>query len=252
MNQSRRMRRRLAVKVRQKDPRTLSTAAKWQAALTRADDVAYMQLLETENTRLETENQVLKDQIRPRLIELPELHLQRVVNLDLERKLDALEAVRCDIEQLPEDLPGVIQLVEQLYPDRILFCAAAIKSAKAARINEVSSGIGLAWRLLRAMALVLYDLYMEGSADISRQFHARSGFELAMGEGPATKQNAELMQRRVIEHDGSFLDIGAHAKCGNREPKLLRVHYGFCTRCARVIVGHCGDHLVTAGTRKLT
>lgn len=65
MNQSRRMRRRLAAKVRQQDPKTLSTAARWNAALTRADDVRYMCLLETENTRLETENRVLKDQMCP-------------------------------------------------------------------------------------------------------------------------------------------------------------------------------------------
>jgi hypothetical protein len=252
MSQSRTIRRRLAARLRHADPETLNTAAKWKSVLARTDDAEYVQQLEAENIRLEKDNAVLKDQITPKLLELPELHAARLATLDLERKLYAIERVRADFEELPTDLPGVIELIVRFYPDRIVFTPAAIKSAAVARLNEVSSGVGAAWRVLRAMALTLHDLYMMGDTDMARSFQDRSGFELAHGEGRATKQDAELMRARVVEHEGAFIDVGAHVKYGHREPRLLRVHYAFCIDCARIVVGHCGDHLTTAGTRRLT
>jgi hypothetical protein len=236
----------------------LNTAAKWQAALARADDVEYMRLLEAENTQLaravealKQEKREIEEQLRPKLLELPELYAERLTSIDLERKLLAVEAVRPDIEQLPEDLPAVLQLIERMYPDRILFCDAARESARTARLNEASGGIGIAWRLLRAMALVLHDIYMEGAVDIARSFRDQSGFDLALGEGASTRNDIELMRSRFVEHAGTVVDVGAHTKYGNREPRLLRVHYAFCAHCVRIVVGHCGDHLETAGTRRV-
>lgn len=251
MNQSRRMRRRLAAMTRQGHAQALDTATKWRAALSRADDIDYMQALESENVRLESENRELKEQIQPQLAVLPELYAERLNAIDLERKLVALEAVRADIEQLPEDLPAVLQLIERLYPDRIFFSAVALESARTAKLNGWSGGVGIAWRLLRAMALTLHDLHLTGAADVMRRFQDQSGFELALGEGSATRRDSELMKSRVVEHDGGLLDVGAHVKYGSREPRLLRVHYGFCFHCGRIVIGHCGDHLTTAGTRRL-
>ncbi|HVZ33711.1 MAG TPA: hypothetical protein VG963_14870 [Polyangiaceae bacterium] len=250
MNQTRTIRRRLAAAIRRRDPDVLDTAAKWRVALARSSDVEYMQLLESENARLESENRALEEHVQPQLATLPELYVERLNAIDLERKLMAVEAVRADIEQLPEDLTDVIRLIERLYPDRIVFCGGALESARVAKINQVSGGIGIAWRLLRALAVVLHDLYLGGAADVARRFQDRSGFELALGEGSSTRQDAELMRRRFVQHDGAVIDIGAHAKYGHREPRLLRVHYGFCVHCLRLVVGHCGDHLPTAGSRR--
>src|SRR5688572_12454141 len=74
MSQSRTIRRRLAARLRHADPETLNTAAKWKSVLARTDDAEYVQELEAENVRLEKDNAVLKDQITPKLLELPELH----------------------------------------------------------------------------------------------------------------------------------------------------------------------------------
>jgi hypothetical protein len=251
MNPARRIRRYMAAKARQGNESALDTATKWQAALARADDIAYVELLESENARLERESRELKEQIQPQLAALPELYAERLNAIDLERKLAAVEAVRPDIDQLPEDLLAVLHLIQKLYPDRIIFSAAALESARVAKLNGWAGGVGVAWRLLRAMALTLHDLYIVGTADLARCFQDKSGFELALGEGSMTRRDGELMKSRLLEHDGTLLDVGAHAKYGNREPRLLRVHYGFCMRCVRIVVGHCGDHLTTAGTRRL-
>jgi hypothetical protein len=229
----------------------LSYAAKWKEALGRIDDVQYMQLLERENARIESESKALREDIQPKLVELPDIVDLRLKCYSLESKLQALETIRVDIEELPEDLTGVMKLIERLYPDRILFSPTALKSATIARINQVSSGVGIAWKILRAMALQLHDLHREGAADISRRFQDCSGFELARGEGPATRQDSELMRTRMIEHDGVSIDTSAHIKYGQRQPKLLRVYYGFCGECSRLVIGHCGDHLTTAGTRRI-
>lgn len=251
MNSSRRLRRRLAAQVRQGDPKALSHAAGWKDALGRIDDVHYMQLLEIENERIEKESKRLQENIQPLLVDLPEIIDLRQQIFALESKLHAVENSRVDIEELPEDLPGVMRLIERLYPDRMLFSPLATKSAEMAKINQVPSGVRITWKILRAMALILHDLYKEKATDIARRFQDRSGFELARGEGHATRQVAELMRTRTVEHGGTFIDTAAHVKYGEREPKLLRVYYGFCDDCERLVIGHCGDHQTTAGTRRI-
>jgi hypothetical protein len=59
-------------------------------------------------------------------------------------------------------------------------------------------------------------------------------------------QDAEFAPRQWT------IDVGvvAHIKFGSKAPRLLRIHFALDRDSQRVIVGHCGDHLDTAGTRR--
>ncbi|MEO8182934.1 MAG: hypothetical protein ABI895_29230 [Deltaproteobacteria bacterium] len=61
MNQSRRMRRRLAAKRRHVKPKALNAAAGWRDTVVRVDTIQCAHLLEPENTKLVAENKALKE-----------------------------------------------------------------------------------------------------------------------------------------------------------------------------------------------
>lgn len=108
----------------------------------------------------------------------------------------------------------------------------------------------IAWKLLHSLATVLPDLMFSDNqaGDISAQFKTATGFEMSMSEGKLTKANARLVSSRVVSFDGKQWDITPHAK--SDKSKHLRVHFALDHDKKRVIVGHCGDHLETAGTRR--
>jgi hypothetical protein len=58
------------------------------------------------------------------------------------------------------------------------------------------------------------------------------------------------MALRRVRYDGQDVDITPHVKWGNRVPKLLRVHFYVDRQKGKLVIGHCGDHLDTYGTRR--
>ncbi len=192
-----------------------------------------------------------KDQIRA--IEF-ERNTMRADAVSARQQCSALEAAARtakDIRALPMNLQDVIVLIGALHGDRIVFTNEAIQSSKSAAIDEASNGVDVAWKLLHSMATVLHDLAFGDTeaGDICAQFRTASGgFEMSMSEGKLTKANARLVSSRIVTYDGKDWDITPHAK--SDKPKYLRVHFALDHDKRRVIVGHCGDHLETAGTRR--
>ena len=102
------------------------------------------------------------------------------------------------------------------------------------------------------MATTLRQLYFDENmapGQIAENFHNLTGFELAVSEGSMTKNDPHLSALRRDEFEGRAIDIGPHVKIGNRDPKLLRIHYHADPTTSRIIVGHCGGHLESAGSR---
>lgn len=105
---------------------------------------------------------------------------------------------------------------------------------------------------------MLYDLAQTGhrlllndqGGDIEREFNNSSRFELAMTEGKTTKGDAELMKKRDLVFDNKKFSMAPHLKHQSKTPKLLRVHFAIDNENKRLIVGHCGDHMSNASTRK--
>jgi hypothetical protein len=177
--------------------------------------------------------------------------------VDAKRRSASLEtavATARGISELPATLTDVVELIQKLHGDRIVFAERAIEAARSAAINDAPDGVHIAWRHLHAAATVLpklaFDEGVSAGALPARFREASGGLELSMTEGKTTKADAKLVDARAITVDGRTWDGVAHIKFGAKVPRLLRIHFALDRDRQRVIVGHCGDHLDTAGTRR--
>ena len=170
----------------------------------------------------------------------------------LERGLEAFQK----LEYLPRRLDEVVELVAKVFSDRLVFTERAVKSAAAAAINDRPNEMARVWALFRAMATTLYSIHFDRvhdeGGDIDRDFESKTGFEHAITEGKLTKSDRALMKLREESYDGRIVDITPHVKYGdNLPPRYLRVYYCPDHPTRRLVIGHCGDHLDTAGTRRM-
>lgn len=154
------------------------------------------------------------------------------------------------IQQLPSSILEAVNLIELLHPDKIVFTEKAKSAAKAASFKDVD----IAWQCLWSAATVLHALYFDpstGSNNPQDAFKNQTAFELALTETGTTQNDSTLMAFRKIEYNGEVIDITPHIKYGTKPPKCFRIYYYPHPKEKRIIVGHCGDHLPTSGTRKL-
>jgi hypothetical protein len=222
----------------------------------------WVQLLEDENRRLEqkvkqleeqslgigVELETVKEELEDARQESDRLRYEKDQVLASSRNRDGREtSTQFDLEELPDTLSEVIELIERLYPGRILFTERARKAAADATFRRIR----IAWKVLRAMATVLYELHIDAGLplfEIKKQFREKTGFELAIGESEATRTHRRLGPLRQLRYNGQDLDISTHVKYGTSAPDCLRVHYHPLIEEKRLIIGHCGDHLDTTRT----
>jgi len=58
-----------------------------------------------------------------------------------------------------------------------------------------------------------------------------------------TKIDKKFMKLRSDTYSGKTIDFSPHIKIGNKEPKLLRVHFFIDREQKMIVIGHCGGHL---------
>ena len=103
------------------------------------------------------------------------------------------------------------------------------------------------------MATTLHSLVFSEkakSANFQGRFKDLTGLDQSMTEGKMTKNDNKLMARRRQIYEGRQIDITPHLKYGVDDPKLLRIHFFVDEEKSRFVVGHCGGHLDTYGTRR--
>ena len=162
------------------------------------------------------------------------------------KNAEAPSKVLADLDEFPRDLGSVLRLVEDLYPSTIVVLDEAYSSADGWPFDADK-----AWRILRAMAVVLPRLHFEdASVDIEKEFESATGFKLAMTETKLTKGDKKAVAQRQRVYEGDTVDITPHVKIGSSKPNMLRVHYYADHQRNQIVIGHCGDHLDTAGTRR--
>lgn len=158
------------------------------------------------------------------------------------------------IENLPKSFTEVVSIMEGNYPERIEILESAKRSAEVGDFEDVSKG----WECLRDIAIILHTAYFEiEGANIESYFNSKSKFEVATGPSPRTRDDKELMRKRKKEYEPDdidstekeVIDISAHVKARSGD-NFLRVHYHPHNRLEKIIIGHCGNHLDTAGTRR--
>ncbi len=162
----------------------------------------------------------------------------------LERQASAIEK----LSALPGNLTEVMCTIAELRAHRMVITDTAMKSVADATYED----LGEAWRCLWTVPTVLWHLiFEEGRTDWAEEYTNRTGYALAMTETKATKSDKSIMKSRRILFDGQDIDITPHIKIGSREPKCLRVHFWVDRDRRRIVVGHFGNHMDTAGTRRL-
>jgi hypothetical protein len=176
--------------------------------------------------------------------------LRAEVNQERERRRAAeVRAQRLtSIYKLPESIEECCRVLAEAFPGRIEFTGKALESARTTAFSKVN----LVWTALWHVANTLHPLAFSddgNSVDLEDEFLQRSGIRLALSEGKLTKANAKIMQSRSQQYNGEKIDITPHIKL-EASGKHLRIHLHIHKRRRIIIIGHCGDHLDTAGTAK--
>ena len=163
---------------------------------------------------------------------------------------DALQAV-LGLTEWPREVAAVAKLAVQLGSGRLVLTNEAIRSLEKSDFAKSSEAPTVIWRCLRAMADDLHDLVLQKlqAQQVAEEFKKRSKFDLTWTESKETKRDAKLVALRKIVHNGKERDITPHVKFGNKA-QLLRVHFYVDQDKKQIIIGHCGDHLDTYGTRR--
>ncbi|WP_422452110.1 hypothetical protein [Endozoicomonas sp. ALC066] len=197
-------------------------------------------LYQTENEQFQQENSNLKWQIS-------QTDQVREENTLLQRKVRVFN----EMDKLPESLTEVVDITISSFPTKLSFTDRGVKSAQDYKNgNEI---VGEAWEMLRKMASTLHRLiFDEKSGDLEGQFKTETGYDLAMTEGRQTKRDSSLMRLRKDTYEGNEIDITPHVKFGNKEPKLLRIHFYPDEENKLIVVGHCGEHLDNFTTKSMS
>lgn len=135
------------------------------------------------------------------------------------------------------------------FGDRLVATESALKSAKEFRRGDAAE----VWDVLRSMAFDLHDLVFDGfEGDLAAEFRDRTGFELALRDPKATAQSPECSRLRTVEYKEEMRDMTPHVKGRSDRPgEALRVHFFADYDEGKIVVGHCGAHLKTAGDKRL-
>lgn len=160
---------------------------------------------------------------------------------------DAAGRLAC-LTRLPGNLPEAIAIVEALHGASVVFTDRARRSAEKATANRSTEELGEAWSCLWATALHLPRiLFREKAGNPEQVFREATGLDLALSEGKLTQRDKGLMRLRRDSFNGKEIDITPHVKSGPN----FRIYFAVDPRAQRIIIGHCGDHLDTAGTRRM-
>lgn len=191
------------------------------------------------------------DELREEVARLRYEHTQAVNRAQeaesVRSALVAQASLLSKLDHLPASMTEVLELIAKIYPDRIVFTDKAFESAK----NATLKNLNVAWKCLRTMSTVLYDLHFQQTLpfrDVAQRFRDSTGFELAIGESETTKKHRKLGAMRRDVYKGEEIDVSPHVKHGTSPGNVLRVHYYVHLKDKMLVVGHCGDHLDTIRT----
>lgn len=230
----------------------------------------YIQLLEEDNNTLRASEDDLKSRLSATAAQVEDLQ-DKVEDLDeqkrrLEYELQAAVSSRQEAEEaarraerqnqtlsslrrLPSSVKEVAETMQQLFPSELVFTPRGLRSTEDRGRDLVED----AWECLYALATVLHPLLFDAAdqnVDLERVFKEKTGFDLGMSEGRSTKRDKKFMKLRQDVFEGRTIDIIPHVKIGNKEPRLLRVHFFVDQDKKRIVIGHCGGHLDNFSTRK--
>lgn len=158
---------------------------------------------------------------------------------------DVVEA----LDHVPTSLRELLSLVAELWPDRVVVLDEAYASAEGFR-----GDLDEEWRILRSVACVLWPLYFEDRdvGEMEEAYRSRAGYVLSLREVQQTNSDPKLVRMRRWTYRGEQVDVTPHIKGRSSNPKTaFRVHYHADHERRLIVIGHCGAHMTTSGTRRI-
>lgn len=155
-----------------------------------------------------------------------------------EAKSDLIES----LDELPNTVEDVVQLVAKAFHDRIIFTPRALADARKCKLRDAN----MAWKCLRSMATLLHKLHFQEELpfrEIVTRYENSTPFELAVTESETTRRNKKLASQRKAIYKGKERDFSSHVKYGNSPGNCLRVHYCADPEDKALVVDRCVDHL---------
>lgn len=200
--------------------------------------------LKSENNELSSENSTLKYRLGS--VE----DRARSLEAEVGEVRGALEAISA-FDRIPSTLSDLLDFVEGIWPSRIVVLDEARSSSQ-----SFNGDLNEEWQIIRSVATVLWSLYFDDdvmSCDVASEYKVKAGYELALTEKKQTKADPKKMSERRRWYKGAEIDITPHIKGKNKNPKLaFRLHYYVDRDDRKIVIGHCGAHLTTSGTRRIS
>ena len=169
---------------------------------------------------------------------------------DLRRSTQAVT----ELVEWPASPPDLVEFSGRVFSDRLILTEKSRKSLAESKFIGCNDSTGILWRCLRAIANDLHQLLFGGGelspVTIAERFTQETGFRLAWTETKQTKRHKRLVALRHMNYNGKQIDITPHVKWGKKPPRCLRVHFWVDQQRKQLVIGHCGDHLDTDGTRR--
>ncbi len=146
------------------------------------------------------------------------------------------------VEKMPRSNEDVLSYFQLFFSDRIGFTDRGLKTASKCEINP-----DMLWSCLYQVAKVLVNMYRDGIQNIDKAFKERTGWDLALTEGPETHKVADYMNLRKDNFEGREISVEPHIKFPKSAQKTgaqyQRLYYAYDPQSRKVIVGYVGDHL---------
>lgn len=140
---------------------------------------------------------------------------------------------------------GILHTLEAFYPDRVEVLPEAVASAERYSMTDPQG----TWEVALSAADAIWPLAFDGcGARLADAYQELTGLEMARGESGRTKAAPKLMAMRTVDYQGRKLDVGPHVK--GRGKRGVRMHFCVDPVSRKVVIGHFGNHLETAGSRR--
>lgn len=178
------------------------------------------------------------------------LYAKDVVIQDLVSKLDNASSIGRVLASMayPKRLIDVVNFMEHMFPGRLVFLDSAKQSAEN---YSTYKALDIAWEMFVDIGVKLYNLKFREKNFNEREFKQLTRFDFSMKESATTQKNAALMREREVQYKDGVYNISPHLKYGVMPPKCLRIHIAFVESEGVILIGYVGDHMNTAGTRKI-
>lgn len=154
------------------------------------------------------------------------------------------------IKDLPESFEKCVEIGESVFSN-LEFSEDSKKSSSEAKDGKNPKNVRMLWKILWNIDSVLFNLkFNSGAVDLAREFKNQTGFHYSRGEGQRTNADSKLIRARKFFHKGRSFDKLLHVKPqGSLD---WRVYFDYDNENRKIVIGHIGDHLDNATTRKLS